>query len=78
MPERIIKQNLLYPELSYKIIGIAFELYNKFSYTCREKYIQNAFESEFKKEKIKYLRERCINLYHNNGFESFYHQKQHS
>ncbi len=56
--------DVIYKDLSYQIIGISFDLYNKFGYSCREKYIQNAFEVELNNLGIAYAREKCINLYH--------------
>lgn len=57
---------IIYPELSYKIVGIAFNLHSKFGYNHREKHIQNAFEVELKQSGLEYKREKCIELYHNN------------
>jgi len=51
-------KNLIYPELSYKIIGIAFKVFNDLGYGHQEKYFQRAMTLEFNKEKIKYEREK--------------------
>jgi len=48
---------LIYPELSYKIIGILFDVYNNLGYGYQEKYYQEAVAIEFKKAKI-YFREQ--------------------
>ena len=36
------RKDLVYPELSYKIIGILFEVYNSLGYGYKEKYYQKA------------------------------------
>lgn len=53
---------LVYPELSYLIIGIAYKIYNDLGYGYQEKYYQKAFEIEFRKQNICYKREVCIHL----------------
>jgi GxxExxY protein len=47
-------QNVLYPDLSYKIIGILFEINNKLGPGFQEKHYQKALEISFKENKIKY------------------------
>ncbi len=37
-----IRTDLIYPELSYKIIGILFDVYNQLGYGYQEKYYENA------------------------------------
>ncbi len=53
---------LVYPELSYKLIGIAFKIFNSLQYGHQEKYYQKAFEIELKKERINYEREKEVKL----------------
>ena len=48
---------LIHKELSYKIIGIAFEVYNSLGDGLKEKDYANAFEEILKQEKIEYKRE---------------------
>lgn len=43
-----IRTDLLYPELSYKIIGSLFEVFNKLGPGYLEKYYQNAISVSFK------------------------------
>jgi GxxExxY protein len=45
---------LIYPELSYRIIGIIYKVYNELGGGYQEKYYQKALVLEFKKEKIKF------------------------
>jgi len=49
--------DLLYKELSYKIIGLAYEVYNTFGSGLREKIYGDALEELFKREGIKFSRE---------------------
>jgi GxxExxY protein len=59
---RIIKKNIkvLYPELSYKLNGVCFNVHNKLGRFSREKQYADELENELKKEKIKYNREMRI------------------
>jgi len=59
-------KSLVYPELSYKIIGIAFKVFNDLGYGHQEKYFQRAMALEFDKQGIKYVREKEIKLNYNN------------
>ena len=56
------KKEIIFPELSYKIIGIAYKVFNLLQYGHQEKYYQRAFELELKKEKIKYEKEKEVAL----------------
>lgn len=55
-------KELIYPELSYKLIGSAFNVYNQLGYGYQEKYYQRAFAHEIDKEKIKYIKEKEVKL----------------
>jgi len=44
---------LVYPELSYKIIGSIFEVFNNLGYGYQEKYYQKAIAKELKRLEIK-------------------------
>lgn len=48
------RKDLLYPELSYKIIGILFEIHNSLGYGYKEKYYQNAISCSFKQCKLSF------------------------
>lgn len=48
---------VLYPELSYKIVGLAFEVHNELGQFAREKQYADLLEEKFKVENIKYRRE---------------------
>lgn len=55
--------DIIYPELSYKIIGVLFEVYNKFGYSYPEKYLQRAIEEALKTNKISFEKEKKVDLY---------------
>jgi len=60
--------NLLYPELSYKLIGILFKIHNKLGAGYQEKYYQRALEKEFTINSIPFKREVLVNLEYNNEY----------
>jgi len=45
---------LIYPELSYKIVGILFDVYNELGGGYQEKYYQRAIAKRFKKVNIQF------------------------
>ncbi len=44
--------DLIYPELSYKVVGILFNAFNELGYGYQEKYYQRAVASLFRKNNI--------------------------
>ena len=54
--------NLIYPELSYKIIGILFDIHNELGNRYQEKYYQRAVEVSLKHQNIAYKKELSMNL----------------
>lgn len=40
-------KRIIYPELSYKIMGILFKVHNKLGSSYQEKYYQRAINKEF-------------------------------
>jgi GxxExxY protein len=58
--------DLIYPELSYKIMGTLFKVHNKLGPKFQEKYYQRAIEIELKKQKIPFAREKVIKLEYEN------------
>lgn len=59
-------KTIVYPELSYQIMGALFKVHNKLGPNYQEKYYQRAVEAEFKKQNIKYKREKMIPLSYEN------------
>ncbi len=55
-----MKQNLVYKELSYEIIGILFEVHNELGGHGNEKQCGDLIEQKLKEYKIKYEREKRI------------------
>lgn len=51
------RNDLIYPELSYRIIGILFEVYNQLGPGYHEKYYQKAIASGFEKSELSFKRE---------------------
>ena len=45
---------LIYPDLSYKLVGILFTVFNELGYGYQEKYYQRAIAKFFKKNKIEF------------------------
>jgi len=46
-------KELVFPELSYKVIGIAFKVFNSLGYGHQEKYFQRAIALELDKQGIR-------------------------
>ncbi len=51
---KLIRKDLVYPELSYTIIGILFEVYNNLGPGHKEKYYQEAIGAALKEAKISF------------------------
>ncbi len=51
---------LLYPELSYQVVGLCFEIHNELGQFAREKQYSDLLELKFKENKIKYIRECAL------------------
>lgn len=54
--------DLIYPELSYKIIGIMFEVYNELGPGYQEKHYQKAIAGAFGKHKIFFKEQVLVQL----------------
>lgn len=64
---------LLYPDLSYKLMGILFEVHNKLGTKYLEKHYQNAIETKLKLLKIPYKREAEMEVkFENEKLGDFY------
>lgn len=62
-----LKSNkVIYPELSYDIVGILFKVHNELGNKYQEKYYQRAIEVELKNQNIKYSKEISVNLQYKN------------
>ena len=59
---KVRRSDLVYPELSYRIIGILFEVYNELGPGLQEKYYQRAVASRLRKIKVKFSEQQKVNL----------------
>ena len=53
---------VIYKDLSYKIVGILFEVYNELGYGYQEKYYERAVEKIFNNTKLKHKRQAPFNI----------------
>lgn len=53
---------LIYPDLSYKIVGILFEIHNRLGGSFEEKYYQRAVEKLLKLNKLTFNKELRANI----------------
>lgn len=53
---------LIYPKLSFKLMGILFKVHNKLGSTYQEKYYQRAIAKELESQKVPFEREKQIKL----------------
>jgi len=49
-----VRRDLVYPELSYKIVGLLYEVYNDLGYGYQEKYYEKAVAKALEQERLKY------------------------
>jgi len=65
--------NIVYPKLSYKLVGLAFEIYNELGPGYQEKYYQRAYEIALKENGIEFIREEFVPLtYKGNDIGRYY------
>ena len=60
------RNDLVHPELSYKIVGSAFDVYNKLGSGHYEKYYQKALAESFQENKLKFVQQAYFPLKYNN------------
>ncbi len=60
--DNVKNTDLLYPELSYKIIGILFEVYNKMGYGYQEKYYQKAISLKLKESNLNFKEQYPVEI----------------
>src|SRR5438034_9919962 len=54
MQKNVRRDDLIYPELSYKIIGCAYEVFNELGFGHHEKFYQKALAISFRKNNIEF------------------------
>lgn len=61
---RIRQSDVLYPELSYKVMGVIFKVHNKLGPGYQERYYQRAITQEFTEQRIPFEREVVAPLHY--------------
>jgi len=56
------RDDLIYPELSYKLIGTAFKVFNDTGYGMNEKFYQKIFAKELESENLNFDKEKLIKI----------------
>lgn len=59
------RKDLLYPELSYKIIGSAFDVYNEIGSGHQEKYYQKSLTEAFSKNNLRFCEQVSFPIKYN-------------
>lgn len=62
MNTELKRKDLIYPELSYQIVGILFEIFKQLGSSYQEKYYQKAIAIELKRCGLKYKEQVSISL----------------
>ncbi len=57
-----IGAKVIYPELSYEIVGLLYDVHNQLGNRYQEKYYQRAVEVKLKGKKISYKKEIAVDL----------------
>ena len=70
MENRLRRNDLVYPELSYKIIGCAYEVFNQLRFGHAEKVYQKAMTIALKDAELKFIEQCYAPLKFNNKLVS--------
>lgn len=62
MEYEIKKSDLLYPDLSFQIIGVLYDVYNTLGAGHHEKYYHKGIAAGFRAKKIKHANEYPVDL----------------
>ena len=54
MKPEVLKKDLLYPELSYELVGCAYDVFNELGFGHHEKYYQKAYAIALQSKKINF------------------------
>lgn len=60
--QNLRRDDLIYPDLSYKIVGVLFEIFRQVGAGYKEKYYQNMVAIELEKNKLQYKKELFVPL----------------
>lgn len=55
-------KRIIYPELSYQVMGVLFKVHNKLGPTYQERYYQRAIAIELEAQRVLFEKEKQINL----------------
>ena len=70
---KLKRQDLVYPDLCYRIIGILFEVWTKIGPGHKENFYQNALAQEFKIANIDFKEQLPAKLYYKNKLIGVYY-----
>ena len=59
---RANKQDIIHPELSYRVMSILFKVHNLLGPSYQERYYQRAIEKELKDQRIPYKKETVVSI----------------
>ena len=65
--DKLKRKDLLYPELSYQIIGILFDVCNEMGYGYQEKYYQKAISEKLKESKLTFKEQVPVDIIFNDN-----------
>ena len=68
MNKTVYKSDLLYPELSYQVVGILFDIFTELEYGYKENQYQKAVEVALKSLKLDYKRELPVKISYKGEF----------
>src|ERR1039458_8996861 len=57
---KLLRDDLIYPELSYQIVGILFSVFNELGYGYKEKYYQRAVSQELDRAGLPFEEQICF------------------
>lgn len=66
MQKTLERQDLIYPELSYQVVGALFSVYTELGAGYKEKTYQKAIEQAFKIQNLNYVRELPVRITYKN------------
>ena len=64
--EELQEPKIIYPELSYKIIGVLYDVYNTLGFGYQEKYYYKAIKEELRNNKLTFKEQVHIPLQYKN------------
>lgn len=64
---------LVYPELSYELVGMTFDVYNRMGFGYQEKYYQRAYAEELTARGRRFKKERhCVIMYNDRAVGRYF------